>query len=345
LFSIRTPTALVEDLGTEFGVEVSDSGETASHVFLGKVRVKVEGAGNVGRGMGDENDKSEIRNQKSEIVLSAGQSARVEKDNTSGSLKLTADEQAAASAQDKFVRRLERAPRNVVRVVEKFDGGKLGEHFEIMPPGRYAILFGVAEYMQSLTEPGRENRAYIRTKASDFIDRDFVFEATVRVEYDGPILPANANTGHRIFFGLGDGVPNEHYYDLVRCGVVMDYTVDTGRAFVRYCHPESDLRISSQERGREVAEMAAPGSLRPGRHCLRMEKTGPWISFSLDADYDGVFNPDYVGRKIHILSAGPQLLDRANSRLLVGTGNCDKMKVRIEELSVEYANNESANKK
>ena len=39
LFSVRTPTAVVTDLGTEFGVEVSKGGTTISHVFRGSVRV------------------------------------------------------------------------------------------------------------------------------------------------------------------------------------------------------------------------------------------------------------------------------------------------------------------
>jgi hypothetical protein len=40
LFSVRTPTAVVTDLGTEFGVEVDKSGITKSHVFQGKVSVR-----------------------------------------------------------------------------------------------------------------------------------------------------------------------------------------------------------------------------------------------------------------------------------------------------------------
>ena len=40
LFSVRTPTATVTDLGTEFGVEVSKEGRTASHVFRGSVQVQ-----------------------------------------------------------------------------------------------------------------------------------------------------------------------------------------------------------------------------------------------------------------------------------------------------------------
>jgi hypothetical protein len=40
LFSVRTPTAIVTDLGTEFGVEVRRSGATKSRVFRGKVEVR-----------------------------------------------------------------------------------------------------------------------------------------------------------------------------------------------------------------------------------------------------------------------------------------------------------------
>jgi hypothetical protein len=39
-FIVRTPTAVVTDLGTEFGVDVSRSGETTSHVFRGSIRVQ-----------------------------------------------------------------------------------------------------------------------------------------------------------------------------------------------------------------------------------------------------------------------------------------------------------------
>ena len=39
-FAVRTPTALVTDLGTEFGVEVTKSGRTKTHVFRGSVRLE-----------------------------------------------------------------------------------------------------------------------------------------------------------------------------------------------------------------------------------------------------------------------------------------------------------------
>ena len=43
LFAVRTPTATVTDLGTEFGVEVSAEGRTDARVFEGSVRVAADG--------------------------------------------------------------------------------------------------------------------------------------------------------------------------------------------------------------------------------------------------------------------------------------------------------------
>ncbi len=42
-FAVHTPTATVIDLGTEFGVEVNDSGATYARVFRGRVDVKPDG--------------------------------------------------------------------------------------------------------------------------------------------------------------------------------------------------------------------------------------------------------------------------------------------------------------
>ncbi len=64
-FAIRTPTATVTDLGTEFGVEVAKSGDTVSHVFVGKIRVKSVYLG------GENNGR--------EVILGVNESVRVEK--------------------------------------------------------------------------------------------------------------------------------------------------------------------------------------------------------------------------------------------------------------------------
>ncbi len=39
-FVVKTPTAVVTDLGTEFGVQVNDEGNTTSRVFVGTVKVR-----------------------------------------------------------------------------------------------------------------------------------------------------------------------------------------------------------------------------------------------------------------------------------------------------------------
>jgi hypothetical protein len=63
LFSVRTPTAIVTDLGTEFGVEVEKSGVTRSHVFRGSVRLQAASADGEVRGPGrvmQENDSARV---------------------------------------------------------------------------------------------------------------------------------------------------------------------------------------------------------------------------------------------------------------------------------------------
>jgi len=60
-FAVRTPTAIVTDLGTEFGVEVLPSGDTEAHVLVGSVRFTKTGSSGI---------KSE------EQVLHAGHAAR-----------------------------------------------------------------------------------------------------------------------------------------------------------------------------------------------------------------------------------------------------------------------------
>ncbi|MCG2682067.1 MAG: LamG domain-containing protein [Planctomycetales bacterium] len=66
LFAIRTPTAIVTDLGTEFGVEVGKEGSTKTQVFAGSIRLAASAAG------GDEGGGQ---------VLRAGQTGAVQPGN------------------------------------------------------------------------------------------------------------------------------------------------------------------------------------------------------------------------------------------------------------------------
>ena len=123
-FVVRTPTAIVTDLGTEFGVEVDEQGRTESHVFAGEVRVEradaKDGAGQT-------------------TVLYAGQTARCDE-------RRGIAVPAAPGNVDRFVRSLR---PGTTRVVEKFDGPALGPALEQMPPGRYAFLDGAAVYQHA----------------------------------------------------------------------------------------------------------------------------------------------------------------------------------------------------
>ena len=83
LFAIRTPTAVVTDLGTEFGVEVNDEGATDTRVFTGRVQVAVTSANGNGQTQ----------------VISAGQSAHVGKD-----LTLSTDLRDSQAHAKRFVR-------------------------------------------------------------------------------------------------------------------------------------------------------------------------------------------------------------------------------------------------
>ena len=48
-FTVRTPTAIVTDLGTEFGVEVDRSGASRAHVFRGRIELRSTGGGKADR--------------------------------------------------------------------------------------------------------------------------------------------------------------------------------------------------------------------------------------------------------------------------------------------------------
>ena len=76
LFTVRTPTATVTDLGTEFGVEVEKSGATRSHVFQGKVKLVASGQWPV---VSDGNSRRLTTSGDSVEILHAGESARVER--------------------------------------------------------------------------------------------------------------------------------------------------------------------------------------------------------------------------------------------------------------------------
>ena len=110
-FSVRTPTAIVTDLGTEFGVEVGKEGNTTSHVYRGSVelRVVVEGR----------------REKGGAIQLTAGESARVEKGKGHGDARLITGD--TVGTPPRFVRRIHEPPK-VLDLLDIVAGGNGSGH-------------------------------------------------------------------------------------------------------------------------------------------------------------------------------------------------------------------------
>ena len=103
-FAIRTPTAIVTDLGTEFGVEVDDKGCTASRVFRGVVELRtISLVGDVGK---------EVK------VLYANESARV--DVSSGNRRIAAVSNPASLS---FVRVISATRIKTLDLVDIVAGG------------------------------------------------------------------------------------------------------------------------------------------------------------------------------------------------------------------------------
>lgn len=74
LFVIKTPSALVTDLGTEFGVEVDVSGDCWTHVFQGKVELKLTNAGENHRPVClEKNDSARVIKETRKVEVTRGQ--------------------------------------------------------------------------------------------------------------------------------------------------------------------------------------------------------------------------------------------------------------------------------
>ncbi|NLF09896.1 MAG: hypothetical protein GX594_18240 [Pirellulaceae bacterium] len=140
LFTVRTPTAVVTDLGTEFGVEVAINGDTTSHVFEGTVVIQagIRGfgdsvignseIGDSGIGDSDKRPATAVAGDQSDqtVTLVAGQSVCVDR------VDVTHQEPAAGAmvrfthpaARPQFARRLREPPKllDLLDIVAGGDG-------------------------------------------------------------------------------------------------------------------------------------------------------------------------------------------------------------------------------
>ncbi len=109
LFVVRTPTARITDLGTEFGVEVDKSGVSKAHVYRGKVEMRAIGGGSTA------------------IYLTANQSARAEAGK--GGIVLVVRQ---SKQQGTFLRELPRSvPIRLFNTGVGLRGGQADPHWQI----------------------------------------------------------------------------------------------------------------------------------------------------------------------------------------------------------------------
>lgn len=108
-FFIRTPSAVVTDLGTEFGVNVSKEGYTSSHVFRGKVIfVAMNGGKRGGRG----------------VTLGEHQSARTESDRRSPDrYVVVASEEVEKTVDADYVRKMPSPGTRSLNLADMVSGG------------------------------------------------------------------------------------------------------------------------------------------------------------------------------------------------------------------------------
>jgi hypothetical protein len=153
-FIVRTPTATVTDLGTEFGVEVAKSGETTSHVFRGSVSVQMLGHGGVPEGAAQ--------------VLRENQTARVERSSDNRQIVTL-----HTFAPSHFIREI---PRHIIKTLDLVDVVAGGDGFS----GRRNRGIDVTNGRPTDKQPPSDNFSlvgdgkYHRAQGMPFVDGVFV---------------------------------------------------------------------------------------------------------------------------------------------------------------------------
>ncbi|MBN1393688.1 MAG: hypothetical protein JW959_01465 [Pirellulales bacterium] len=211
-FVIKTPTAKITDLGTEFGVEVNENGDTVSHVFQGYVTVEAV-AGGAGSASG-------TRARQNRIVLRQNESARVLKDAAEPRLIL-AD---AVGSVPVFVRKMPGSMKKLDPAwhidgdifIDDFDGDSIDsnkwdvvvEDERSLPGGGVSLADGCAVFCTHDKEdreilesnpgiisdtPGKRKIAYLLSKSGqlDFSDSPNDWWAEIRFQFTGNLDSPN----------------------------------------------------------------------------------------------------------------------------------------------------------
>ena len=156
LFSVHTPTAIVTDLGTEFGVEVSKEGHTTSHVFRGAVRLQVMVAGGKAEGNAQ--------------ILHENESARVENRGNQGGGNRVIVLGSSAKPAD-FVREI---PKRTVKILDLVDVVAGGDGFSGRRNRGIDPRNGRATNTEEIGNPTMGDGKYHRVAGMPFVDGIFI---------------------------------------------------------------------------------------------------------------------------------------------------------------------------
>ncbi len=193
LFTITTPTAVVTDLGTEFGVEVTSDGNTYTRVFRGLVRV-------------DAIAVADAASRPAGRLLRANQSAQVVRDD--GDRAIVVDSTAASP---EFVRRL---PVEKIKVFDLVDAAAGGTGFSGKRGRGIDPLTGnVSDAIRGASDQFEGDYRYHRVDDLPFVDGVFVpdgSKGTVQIDSAGHLFPDCPATDNRtwLYVWAGGALPS-----------------------------------------------------------------------------------------------------------------------------------------
>jgi hypothetical protein len=180
-FAVRTPTAVVTDLGTEFGVEVTHDGLCEVRVFQGLVETV---ACRDGKAVGQPQQ------------VSAGQSARISKDRNDSPVADIAVSPVQAGSQ-RFVRQMPVPPANRLRYIDQMGsfGTCVVADNDLINAGQptlasVELTSGTAGWESSIT---RLNDGTIYAKSDKYYNDKQITEATFN-PLDGAVVTVTLNT-------------------------------------------------------------------------------------------------------------------------------------------------------
>jgi hypothetical protein len=234
-FVVCTPTAIVTDLGTEFGVEVDKQGNTTSHVFRGSVRLEpVIVHGHVG-------EHSRVLHEK--------ESAQVEAGDASPRIVLI-----PTFSPSRFVRQI---PRQTIKLLDLVDvvaggdgsSGRRNRGIDLRN-GRFATTVSAEAY----SGDGR----YHRVKETPLVDGVFIICPPT---YDAPVQLDSA--GHTATgLSAGETQARGHVWAGGHCGV---FSIMGG---IDYCAPGHGM-IALHSNSGVTFDLAAIRRANPGWKLLR----------------------------------------------------------------------------